>query len=207
MRIDRFAPGTVARQRATCAAAALLLAAGCTAIPPAPEAAPVRDEGDAASHVLAFHRGIQPLAAADLARERRQLGTERTAQSKMQSALLALHPRSLNLSRARTLLESVLAAQDAEAQPLHDLARLLLEQVNERLRLDALNERLAQQLDRSAAQLELSTRQQEEMRARADALQRKLDALAEIERNLSAPLPAATSPATASPTEERRTPP
>ena len=174
------------------AMAAMMLIAGCstTTIAPAHVPASVREESDPVSRLLAYHRSTQALNATDLARERRQLGAERSAMSKMQLAVLALHPRGVSLPRARALLESVLAAQDAEARTLHDIARLLLEQVNERQRLDSLNERLAQQLERATAQIEVSGRQLEETRVRAEELQRKLDALAEIERDLS-PSPAA----------------
>lgn len=199
---DRPTARTNARQRAACVMATLLLVTGCATIAPAPQTAPtpMREEGEAAARVLAFQRGMQTLGAAELARERRRLSADRGAWSKMQLALLALHPRSLNLLRARALLDSVLAAPDTEAQSLHDFARLLLEQVNERLRLEALNERQAQQLERGTSQLEQASAQVEELRSRADALQRKLDALAQIERDLSAPSPQPpTSPPPAGP--------
>lgn len=169
-----------------CAIAMLMLVAGCGTVPHGPVVAPA-SEGVSTARLLAFHRSLPALNAADLARERRQLGADGGAETKMRLALLALQPRALNLARARTLLESVLVAQDADAQSMHDLARLLLDQVNERLRLEALNDRLTQQAERNGAQLELSTRQLEEARARADTLQRKLDALAEIERDLAIP--------------------
>lgn len=193
MHADRFLAATARRCRALCTAAVLVLAAGCSTLPGDRVTAPARDCAGA-TRLLAFHRSLAALSAADLARERRQLGAERSAEARMRLALLSLHPRTVNLPRARALLESVLAAQDADAQAMHDLARLLLDQVGERLRLDALNDRLAQQAERNGAQLELSARQLDEARARADALQRKLDALAEIERDLSAP-PRALLPA------------
>lgn len=206
MHADRSLPLTARRCRALCVTAALVLAAGCSALPGDPVAAPAYD-GAGAARLLAFHRSLAALNTADLARERRQLGAERSAEARMRLALLSLHPRTLNLPRARTLLESVLAAQDADAQAMHDLARLLLDQVSERLRLDTLNDRLAQQVERNGAQFELSARQLDEARARADALQRKLDALAEIERDLSAP-PRALLPAggaTPPPADDHRT--
>lgn len=98
----------------------------------------------------------------------------------LQQAMVAAHPRSGDMARARTLLETLLAATDDEARPLHTYARTLQEQLAERQRLDGVNARLAQQLERSGAQLKDSQQ-------RADDLQRKIDALTEIERS---PLPA-----------------
>ncbi|WP_341643949.1 hypothetical protein [Thauera sp. SDU_THAU2] len=110
-----------------------------------------------------------------------------TAEQTMQAAIRAARPRQSNLPRARSLLQGLLAAEDAESRALHPYARALLEQVQERQRLAGLNERLGQQLEQSAEALKDSEQ-------RNEALQRKLDALAEIERSLTPPVPAAPRP-------------
>ena len=107
-----------------------------------------------------------------------------TAEQTMQAAIRAARPRQSNLPRAQSLLQGLLAAEDAESRALHPYARALLEQIQERQRLAGLNERLGQQLEQSAGALKDSEQ-------RNEALQRKLDALAEIERSLAPPVPAA----------------
>lgn len=112
--------------------------------------------------------------------------TQQSATARLQRAIQLAQPRQSNLGRARTLLDGILAANDEEARSVHVYARALLDQINERQRLTANNERLTQQLDGSARQLR-------EIQQQRDDIQRKLDALAEIERSLSprsAPLPA-----------------
>ena len=90
---------------------------------------------------------------------------------------LAAQLRGGNLTRARILLEALVASTSDEARAVQPYAKSLLEQVTERQRLDAANVKLTQQLERSSQQLKDS-------QARADELQRKLDALADIERSL-----------------------
>ena len=100
------------------------------------------------------------------------------AEQTLTRAIRAAGQRPPNLARARSLLEGLLAADDPNARALHPYARALLEQLSERQRLSTLNERLTEQLERSTAALE-------ESEQRSAALQRKLDALAEIERSLA----------------------
>lgn len=100
------------------------------------------------------------------------------AQRKLERALQALQQRPSNLARARNQLKSLLASRDADAQALHPYAHALLEQLDERRRLGALNDRLTQQLERSSRELK-------ESELRNDELERKLEALAEIEHSLS----------------------
>lgn len=92
----------------------------------------------------------------------------------LQQALQAAHPRTGNAARARTLLEVHLAAQDEASRALHPYARTLLDQIIERQRLDTANVRLTQQLERAGQQLKDSQQLNED-------LQRKIDALADIE--------------------------
>ena len=93
-------------------------------------------------------------------------------------------PRQVKLQRARSLLEKLLAAEDADSRALQPYARALLQQIDERQRLGALNARLSQQLTRSDDALRDS-------KERNEKLQQQLDALTEIERSLAtrAPVP------------------
>lgn len=116
---------------------------------------------------------------------------QQNATTRMQRAIELIQPRKSNLGRARGLLEAVLADKSQEAAAHHAYARVLLDQVNERIRLNANIERLNQQLEQSGRQLRESQQQREE-------LQRKLDALAEIEGNLSPRSPALPRPAATS---------
>lgn len=136
--------------------------------------------------MLAYHQRIQSLNTAELARERRAAAEAPGATRQMQQALLALHPRSVNLARARSHLDAIVSGDDIEARKLQPLARVMLEHVSERARLEAVN-------DRFALQLEQANQKMADTQTLAATLQQKLDALAEIERHLSerpaAPLP------------------
>lgn len=101
-----------------------------------------------------------------------------TAQAILQRAIHAAQPRQAKLQRARSLLEKLLAADDAESRALQPYARALLQQIDERQRLGALNARLSQQLARSNDALKESKEHNEK-------LQQQLDALTEIERSLT----------------------
>lgn len=146
-----------------------------------------------------FHRATRGLSPAALARERAALANvEATPLVVVQQALLLSRPPGGNLARALTLLDSVLDSEQVEAQALKPVTHLLADQLLERQRLEATNERLTHQLERTGQQLKESQRQ-------ADKLREKLEALAEIERTLPARPPAATPAEPVSP--ERRTPP
>lgn len=172
-------------KRLTAFVACLALLCACsTSGPLAPSPATAGDDAGALSRLLAYQQKIRPLNATELARERRSAADVPDAEHQMQLALLALHPRSLNLARARAHLDTILSGEDAEARRLQALARMLLEHIGERTRLEALNDRLTQQLEQS-------NQKAAEVQALADTLQQKLDALAEIERNLPARPPGA----------------
>lgn len=111
-----------------------------------------------------------------------------SAAARMQRAIELAQPRKSNLGRARALLENVLADHSDDARAHHFYARALLDQVNERIRLSANIDRLNQQIEQNTRQLRDSQQQREQ-------LQRKLDALAEIEGNLSPRSPALPLPA------------
>ncbi|MDP2870678.1 hypothetical protein [Methyloversatilis sp.] len=88
--------------------------------------------------------------------------------SPLQQAMKAAHPRTGNVARAKALLETLLATTDDASRAQHPYARSLLDQINER-------QRLVQQAERTSQQLKDS-------QLRNDELQRKIDALADIER-------------------------
>lgn len=83
----------------------------------------------------------------------------------------------MDLPRAIALLEGVLKSGEPAAASLHPLARALVNQYNERLRLQLQSEKLVAQNEKLARQLHESLR-------RGLELQEKLDALANIERSL-----------------------
>lgn len=95
--------------------------------------------------------------------------------SPLQQAMQAAHPRTGNAARAKAMLETLLAATDDASRAQHPYARTLLDQINERQRLAQLAERTNQQLKDS--------------QLRTDELQRKIDALADIERTPPARTP------------------
>ena len=99
-------------------------------------------------------------------------------------------------SQARRALESLLADDSAEARAHHPYARALLEQIRERQRLSAQTERLTRELDERSSGVEAGSRELDALRRQNAELQKKLDALTEIERRLSPPvLPAPPRPA------------
>jgi len=154
---------------------------------------------DAVGTVLAFHHATRALAPTELTRHR-AASAERgnSPVGLMERALLFSRPPGGNIARAIALLDAVLASDHPDAPTLQPLARLLADQLLERHRLEAVNERLTVQLERTGQQLKDSQRE-------ADELQEKLEALTEIERTLPARPPAATPPGPADP--ERRNPP
>ena len=112
------------------------------------------------------------------------------AQQRLHAAVQAAQPGQDRLVTARRALESLLADDSAEARAHHPYARALLEQIRERQRLSAQNERLARELDERARGVEASSGELELLRRQNAELQNKLDALTDIERRLSPPAPA-----------------
>ena len=115
------------------------------------------------------------------------------ARARLHAAVQASQPGSPRLADARRALERLLADDGTEARAWHPYARALLEQIRERQRLGALNahlEREREATDRSAA---ARARALAELRRQHDALQHKLDALADIERRLEPPALPATA--------------
>lgn len=122
---------------------------------------------------LAFQRTLAGLDSLELARTRGQLAAQPgNADAQIRLALLLAQSKTGNgdLAKAQALLENLLKANDAAAQALHPLARLLAEHLAERQRLES-------QIERQGVQLKDSQRKVQE-------LQEKIDRLAEIERSL-----------------------
>ena len=192
----------------TALAVAAALTAGCTALPPVrPAASSPQEEAaitlapghDTVAAVLAFHAATRALGAAELGRQRTAsaaLGNSPLAL--MQRALLHSRPPGGNIARAIALFDAVMASDHPDAPALQPLARLLADQLLERRRLEAVNDRLLLQLERTGQQVKDSQRQ-------VDQLQEKLDALTEIERTLPA-RPPAPPPSPATPPERRSSP-
>lgn len=176
-------------ERWAVAGIALALAAalaGCATVRSAtaelPQMPPLLGNGNApVRNALAYHETIRGMNAAELARERSALsGAGNVPLAQMKQAMLLSHPQgNNNLQRAQSLLEAINASEKPDAVALQALARLLAEQLQERLRLENTAERLTQQLERTGQQLKDAQKQ-------SDQLQEKLDALTEIERTLPA---------------------
>lgn len=183
-------------RRTTLVLAALLLA-GCAAR----DAAPVRSDtptarapGDPVCPVagarkptpidalMAYHGAVRKLAGSEQLRASTLNAPGEGVFMRMcQAIVLSVPGAGADLQRAWTLLRAVLAAEDGDAVAVRPLARMLAEDVQERLRLARVIERLDARLLANE-------------RARA-TLQKKLDALTEIERNLPArPSPDSTLP-------------
>lgn len=109
-----------------------------------------------------------PASAPDTATPPSASSAQPDDSSPLQQAMQAAHPRTGNAARAKALLETLLGATDDVSRAQHPYARTLLEQINERQRLAQLAERTNQRLKDS--------------QLRTDELQRKIDALADIER-------------------------
>lgn len=122
--------------------------------------------------LLGYAQLINRMSATELARERTVLGAiPKTPITQARLAMLLAQPRAgMDLARALALLEGILKSKTAVAVSLQPLAQLLAAQYSERLRLDALADKSAQQLKDS--------------QARNTELQEKINALADIERSL-----------------------
>ena len=171
---DRLAstPCFARRHRSVCALLPLAVAflAGCTSLPP----------------WLAANGAVSPTAV--------EARSHEAAQQKLHTAVQASQPgqgrlTQSRLTQARRALESLLADDGAEARALHPYARALLEQIRERQQLAALAERLRRQLDERARTTGVQEQELEALRRQNAELQRKLEALADIERRLSPPAP------------------
>ncbi|MFT3848384.1 MAG: permease [Propionivibrio sp.] len=182
---------------------ALVFVAGC-ATPPASETEPaepvmetprveVKVNETAMLPLLGYLQLLPRLSASELARERKTLAAlPQTPSVCLRTAMLLGQARTpANLPRAQNLLAAILKSNEADANSLHPLARLLATHYSERQRLEQQNARLTAQVGEAEERLNDSQRLNDELQRRNDELQRKIDALADIERSLSK-LPAAS---------------
>jgi len=108
-------------------------------------------------NALAYHETIRGMNTAELARERSALsGTGNAPLVQMKQVMLLSHPQgNNNLQRAQSLLEAINGSEKPDAVALQPLARLLAEQLQERVRLENTADRLTQQLERTGQQLKV----------------------------------------------------
>lgn len=183
---------------------AVVIIGGC-ATPPAPEPVPeeavieevprieVKVDETAMLPLLGYLQLLPGMSAQELARERKTLAAlPQTPSVRLRTAMLLGQARTPpNLPRAQSLLAGILKSNEADANSLHPLARLLATHYAERQRLEQQNTKLSAQVGEVEESLGDSQRRNDELQRRNDELQRKIDALADIERSLPKP-PAAT---------------
>ena len=155
------------------------LLTACAALPPEEEKAPITPPAatvqvneTAMLPLLGYYHLLQSMTPGELTRERQTLSRLPSSPSvQVRQAMLFGMPRATtDLARALAILETVLRSRAPEAASLHPLAKLLATQYQERLRIEAQNERLGQQL--------------KESQRKRDELQEKINALADIERSI-----------------------
>lgn len=136
--------------------------------------------------LLGYLQLLPRMSAQELARERQTLAAlPQTPSVRLRTAMLLGQVRNPpNLSRAQSLLAGLLKSNEAAASSLHPLARLLATHYSERQKLEQQNTRLTAQMTELEERLN-------ESQHRNDELQRKIEALADIERSLPKP-PAAS---------------
>ena len=141
--------------------------------------------------LLAYYGALRGSTEIGLLRARALAAPGEDAFVRMCQAIVLSQPGSAaDLPRARALLDAVMSADDDDARAVHPLARLLADDLLERERLGRLLERLDVRLQAS-----------EQARA---AMQKKLEALTEIERSLPArALPDASLPSPTEPAPRR----
>jgi hypothetical protein len=154
------------------------LLTACAGFPPDEqiEPTPISAKVPQVVPALAFYLSLQRMSATELTRERTALGAHPSLPAnQLRLAMLLGHPRAAqDLNRALGLLDSVMKSPDPGAQSLLPLARLLADNYNERLKIDAQAEKQGSQLKE---QLKESQRKSLE-------LQDKLNALTDIELTL-----------------------
>ncbi|THF66964.1 hypothetical protein E6C76_00795 [Pseudothauera nasutitermitis] len=161
------------------------------AAPPACPAAGARGPAPVDA-LLAYHSALRGYTGFDRLRAQALAAPGGHAFARLCQAMVLSRPGGqADLTRARALLDAVLAGEDEDALAVRQLARLLADNVGERQRLGRLIERLEARLAAS-----------EQARA---TLQEKLDALTEIERSLpTRPTPDSSLPPPAEPVPPRR---
>ncbi|WP_246167797.1 permease [Propionivibrio limicola] len=132
--------------------------------------------------VLGYSQLLLRLTPQELARERIVLtAMPPTPSRQVRLALLLGQPHGpRDLGRALNLLDAVLKSTAPDAVSLQPLARTLASQYQERQRLEALNDKLAQQA--------------KDAQRRSDELQQKLDAITDIEKTMTTRPPQPRTP-------------
>jgi hypothetical protein len=189
MQADPFSAGRVRACRLPCLVCALAFAAGlygCAApaqsLPvapppvmalaaPPPAASPAAPTSPAEA-MLAYAERIRSLPPAELAQEINVLGDPQDSPQRLMQLAIALGAARTpaNSARAQALLQRVLAQNQAQAQALHPLSRILLAQQAETRRMEE--------------QLERQNQQTKEAHRRIDQLNDRLEALRAVERSL-----------------------
>lgn len=132
--------------------------------------------------MLAYAERVRVMPPAELTQEAARLGDAASPEAQIQLSLVLSQLRQLpELIRAQELLARVLG--NADAQPLHPLARLLASRYAEQRRLE-------EQLDKQNQQLR-------DVQRRLDQTNERLEALKAIERSLTSRPPAAPASAPA----------
>jgi hypothetical protein len=170
---------TAAVQAARAAASAAETARASASQPaPLPEA--VVFASGMTLRMLAYAERVRVMPPAELTQETTRLGDAASPEAQVQLSLVLSQLRQLpELVRAQELLARVLG--NADAQPLHPLARLLASRYAEQRRLE-------EQLDKQNQQLR-------DVQRRLDQTNERLEALKAIERSLTSRQPAAPASA------------
>ena len=165
-----------------------------SAVPPAaPPVAPPAPDNEALVRVLAYADRVRAMSGTELNQEVTRLGNAYIPANQLQLAVVLAQLRQMpELIRAQELLTRLLANPDAEAQPLHPLARLLASRYGEQRRLEDLLDKQGQQ-----------TR---EVQRRLDQTHERLEALKAIERSLTSRPPPPPPPAPPTPVSRARPP-
>jgi len=139
--------------------------------------------------MLAYAERVRLMQPPELTQETGRLGDAASPEAQLQLSLVLAQLRQLpELIRAQELLARVLG--NADAQPLHPLARLLASRYAEQRRLE-------EQLDKQGQQLRDAQR-------KLDQTNDRLEALKAIERSLTSRQPAATASAPTPPASRAR---
>lgn len=174
------AADAAATAQAARAAAAAAEAARASASQPAPLPEAVVFASGMTLRMLAYAERVRVMPPADLTQEAARLGDATSPEAQVQLSLVLSQLRQLpDLVRAQELLARVLG--NADAQPLHPLARLLASRYAEQRRLE-------EQLDKQNQQLR-------DVQRRLDQTNERLEALKAIERSLTSRPPAAPASA------------
>ena len=148
---------------------------------------------DVVLRLLAYADRLRTMPGAELAQEVSRLGNVSSPADQLQLALVLSQLRQTpELIRAQELLTRIINNPDAQARPLHALARLLATRFGEQRRIEDL--------------LDKQSQQTRELQRRLDQSNQRLEALKAIERSLTsrsqapAPLqPAAVTPVAPAP--------